>query len=39
MLVEWVLSKHVPVKNFDLETLMEVDLWARRESRAYKLAR
>ena len=23
------LGKHVPVKNFDLETLMEVDLWAR----------
>jgi len=35
-LVERVLEKHTPLKNFDIEELLEVDLWARQLSKQFK---
>lgn len=35
LLIEWVLEKHLPVKNYSFEELMEIDMWARTISREY----
>lgn len=36
-LIEYVMSKHNPLKEFTLEELFEVDKWAREESKKYKI--